>query len=159
MRMGGSRGDTRRAFERSLVNAETTLILLDSEVAVREAHGFRPWDQLRVSDGWQRPDGASEAHCHLMVQCMESWFLADREIVAEYFGRGFHDSSLARNPRVEQVPKADVLRSLERATRNTKKKGYSKGAHAFQVLARLDPEKIENASPWAKRFFDHLRAL
>ena len=93
-----------------------------------------------------------------MVQCMESWFLADGKAVAAYFGRGFRENALSKNPRVEQVPKPDVLRGLERAAKDTKKKGYSKGAHAFPILARLDAKKIEEASPWAKRFFDHLRA-
>lgn len=94
-----------------------------------------------------------------MVQCMESWFLADPEAVASYFGQGFDSNALPKNPRVERVPKQEVLRSLDRAARPTKKKGYRKGAHAFSLLATIDPKKIENASPWAKRFFERLRAV
>ena len=32
--------------------------------------------------------GATDEQAHLMVQCMEAWFLADRETLAAVFGRG-----------------------------------------------------------------------
>jgi hypothetical protein len=45
----------------------------------------------------------------------------------------------------------------QRATRNTQKGPYSKGAHSFEILATLDPGSIAAAAPHAKRFLDTVR--
>ena len=91
-----------------------------------------------------------------MVQVMESWFLADREALGAYYRQGFRDSSLPQNPRIEEAGKDDVLNGLEQATRDTSKGRYNKGNHSFDLLARLAPAKVTNASPYAKRFIDAL---
>jgi hypothetical protein len=88
---------------------------------------------------------------------MEAWFLADRTALAGYFGQGFRESALPGSPQVESIPKAEVLEGLHRAARDTTKAGYSKGRHSFQVLARLDPNLVENAAPSARRFLAALR--
>jgi hypothetical protein len=36
---------------------------------------------------------------------------------------------------------------------------YSKGAHSFQILAVVDPRKIELSCPYAKRLLGTLRSL
>ena len=87
---------------------------------------------------------------------MESWFLADPDAVESYYGQGFRRQDLPRNPNVEQVPRQDVLNGLDRAANNTRKRGYSKGKHGFEILARLDPAKVRGASAYAERF---VRAL
>ena len=33
-----------------------------------------------------------------------------------------------------------------------------KGEHSFKLLAMIDPEKVVNASPWARRFVEALQA-
>ena len=91
-----------------------------------------------------------------MVQVMESWFLADADAVESYYGAAFRKQALPRNPNVEQVPKEDVLRDLDRAARGTQKGGYSKGKHGFEILDRLDPDKVRAASPYANRFLGTL---
>ena len=91
-----------------------------------------------------------------MVQMMESWFLADREALAAYYGQGFRAGALPSNTRIEDVAKDDVIDGLEQATRNTSKGRYSKGRHSFDLLARLAPAKVTNASPYAKRLIDTL---
>ncbi len=87
-----------------------------------------------------------------MVQIMESWFLADPDVLESYYGRGFRKQDLRQNPSVEQVPKQDVLDGLEHAARNTTKGRYSKGKHGFEILARIDPVKVRTASRYANRF-------
>lgn len=87
---------------------------------------------------------------------MESWFLADVKTLESFFGRGFRRQTLWGNPNIEDVPKQDVLSRLERATSDTGKGRYSKGAHSFDILAMLDPEKVTKASHHAKRFIDSL---
>ncbi len=91
-----------------------------------------------------------------MVQSMESWFLADREALRNYFDGGFQASALPARRDVEQVLKADVIESLHRAARRTKKKGYDKGRDSFAILALLRPEMLAEASPHARIFFDTL---
>ena len=65
---------------------EGALLLVDAERAVGETG---PWQHLKDSDGWDRPDSATDDQCHLIVQAMESWFLADRTALGEFYGQGF----------------------------------------------------------------------
>ena len=94
-----------------------------------------------------------------MVQIMESWFLADRQALQDFYGDGFRPKALPGNPKIEQVPKQDVLNGLERAAQSTRQRGYSKGRHSFSILATLDPTKVRAASPYANRFIQALLAL
>lgn len=163
-------GGWRSAYEdycTAIASGEAAMLRVDSEAPIAAAHQtgkpdeWRPWQHLkaRQGDGWDRPQGAFEADCHLMVQCMESWFLADREKLKDFFGQGFRDSDLpsAANP-VETIAKTAVLDSLKKATCDCQLKGqYGKGDHSFKLLAQLDPAKVVDASPWAKRFVDTLK--
>ena len=142
--LGGSRDDDR------------VVLLVDSEGPVDKDTG--PWQHLKDRDSWDKPDGADDDHVHLMVQCMEAWFLADRAALARYFGNGFSDNSLPRRAKVEEVSKQDLEHRLNAATRNSRPKGaYQKGRDSFAILAELDPDKVASASPHAKRFLDTLR--
>ena len=133
------------------------VLLVDSEGPV--AAGAGAWRHLKDRDGWDKPAGATNDHVHLMVQCMEAWFLADRPALAEYFGDGFSENSLPRRADVEKVSKQDLGRGLNAATRNSRPKGaYSKGRDSFAILVNLDPDKVADASPHAKRFLEALRA-
>lgn len=129
------------------------MLLVDAESPVT-ASG--PWRHLRASDNWDQPDGATDDQCHLMVQIMESWFLADAGTMESYYGQGFRRQALPQNPNVEQVPKQHVLSGLDQATRQTPKGRYSKGKHAFDLLERIDPAKVRAASPYADRFISSI---
>ncbi len=93
-----------------------------------------------------------------MVQIMESWFFADPDALARYYGDEFQRNALKRNPQIEQIPKNDVLPSLKAATKRTKKDEYHKIAHAPDLLASIDPELVKAAAPNCKRLFDTLHA-
>ena len=136
-------------------NKEVALLLVDAEAPVATA---KPWQHLKSRDGWDRPMGATDDQCHLMVEVMESWFLADRGALAAFYGQRFREQALPQNPNIEQVTKQDVLGSLESATRNTTKGSYSKGKHSFEILGNLDPAKVMDVSNHAKRFIDVLQA-
>ena len=144
----GPRGEAYNAFCSDSDRGLRKLLLVDAEgpVTARTA-----WGHLQQRDGWGRPGGASDDQCHLMVQVMESWFLADVGALEAYYGQGFRRGALPSNPNVEEVPKADVDRGLERATRDTTKEGYRKGASSFEILSRLDPVKVRSASSYAER--------
>ena len=154
----GSRNDAYQSFCMALENAgaeDFPLLLVDSEAPVNQA----PWDHLRTRDNWAKPDGAADEHAHLMVQCMEAWFLADRRQLQRFYGQGFTANSLPQNQNVEQVAKADLLNSLDNATRNTKTKGrYRKGEHSFELLGGLDPDDVCRGSVHADRLIGTLNA-
>ena len=154
----GSRNDTFDDFKAELSKSNTNaMLLVDSEGPVSApATDAQPWRHLQARDGWERPPGATDGQCHLMVQVMESWFLADREALVAYYGQGFQTGALPQNPHIEQVPRQDVEAGLNRAARNTVKGSYNKGRDSFEILGRLAPAKVTNASPYAKRFIDAL---
>ena len=129
------------------------MLLVDAEEAVTADD---PWQHLKLRDGWDRPSGATDEQCHLMVEVMESWFLADKEALQAYFGQGFRKQALPANPKIEQIPKQDVLSGLNTAAQGTGKRRYRKGADSFGILASLDPMKVRKGSCYAKRF---LKAL
>ena len=88
---------------------------------------------------------------------MESWFLADKATLAAFFGRGFDQKALPQRQEVEAIPKSDVLSGLKNASRRTTTKGpYSKGKHAFAILALVDPTPVRSASVHADRFLNAL---
>ncbi len=136
---------------------ELPLLLVDSEAPVTVDD---PWKHLKERDGdrWDKPDKAGDRHAHLMVQCMENWFLADRSALAQVFGSGFAADKLPANPKIEQVAKQSVYDGLKAATKNTKSQNYLKGRHSFKILALINPELVGHASPWAQRFLDTIRA-
>ena len=156
----GSRTNTFRRFAKRSKDAaneeEYALLLLDAEGPLRKP---QPWQHLKECDGWNPPEDTKEYQCHLMVQAMESWFLADRTALEEYYGQGFQANALPRNREIEEVPKKQAQDGIRRATRNTRKGSYDKGRHSFEILAKIDPKKVTNASPHARRFIDVLLRL
>ena len=145
----GSRENAYDRFCTAVKNPQANvfpLLLVDSEAPVSE----KPWNHLKNRDKWDRPSDAADDQAHLMVQCMESWFLADREHLANFFGQGFTEKSLPGNENVEEIPKKTLLSSLKMATRRTKTKGeYGKRQHSFIILGGLDPAKVKAASKHA----------
>ena len=131
-------------------------LLVDSEGPV--ASGYSAWQHLGARDGWTRPTGAGDGQAFLMVQVMETWFLADREALRSYFGAKFRENVLKTWPDLEDVPKSTVFEALERATASCRKP-YSKGKVSFELLARVDPARVEAACPHARALLDELRAL
>lgn len=127
------------------------VLLVDSEEAV----ALPPWEHLRArqDDKWPRPAEATNDHAHLMVQTLEAWFLADREALVSYYGEGFLVASMPGQPNVELIPKQTVLTSLRHASRKTRKGEYHKTRHGFDLLERIDPNRVRRASHHADRLF------
>ena len=133
------------------------VLLVDSEGSVGTAN---PTAYLSTRDGWDFPSLGCQ-QVFLMVQAMEAWFLADREALVAFFGKGFLSKGLPGNPReIEAVPKSDLEPKLKSASRQTKTKGeYHKTRHGFALLALIDPKKVEAASPHAASFHQFLRSV
>ena len=130
------------------------LLLVDSEIPVEP--GVGAWEHLRKSDGWQQPANAADDQAFLMVQLMETWFLADRALLRGYFGAQFREAALREWPHLEAVPKQTVLNALDQATTGCSKR-YGKGRVSFDLLAKLNAAEVEAACPRARLFLQHLR--
>lgn len=175
----GSRNEAFDDFCTALANGTDAVLLVDSEDSVIAQTSVDPkrwdsWAVLKNRDGWDVEQslakqskrlGCQMVACdsnraHLMVRCMEAWFLADVETLKSYFGQGFQESQLPNCPRtIENIERKDIFAKLSLATRKSKTKGeYGKGAHSFDILAMIDPKKVIVRSPWAKRLIDYLLA-
>lgn len=156
----GARQKAFKDFHTAFKNAgekDFIILLVDSEDAVAVEDG--PWKHLKRRDHWDKPEAATDDNAHLMAQCMESWFLADKDKLAAFFGDGFRQNALPAKLEVEDISKKDVLDGLKAATRQCGSKGeYHKGRHSLQVLGRLDPVKVTAASPHARRLVETLLA-
>jgi Domain of unknown function (DUF4276) len=154
----GTRGDTFDRFRAECQKSgpgEFIILLVDSEEAVKK--GENRWAFLKKRDGWNVPTNASEDQAQLMIQCMETWLIADPACLSNYFGNGFKATKLPKNTNLEAVSTDNVLVSLKAATKTVKSKGeYNKAAHSFDLLGRVDPDKLKKLCPSAKRFFDLL---
>ena len=86
-----------------------------------------------------------------MVQAMESWFLADVDALEGYYGQGFGGSRFRR------------IRMWRKFLSRTLKEGLSgrlgiRGKRvivredSFEILGRLDPVKVREASEHADTF-------
>lgn len=133
------------------------LLLVDSEGPVAPRSG--PWAHLKQHDNWDKPTDATDDNAHLMVQCMEAWFLADRQALEAHFGRGFSARAIPANPNIEEVSKRDIESAIKKATRRCARGPYNKGRDSFAILGKLDPQKVTEASPHAARLVRTLRSL
>ncbi len=156
-------GNATKACERFVMRLncplpnEVSLLLVDSEEPVAAADA---WSHLssRKENKLRRPVGASDDSAQLMVQCMEAWFLADRETLKAYFGQSFSDSKLPSSANIEAVAKDRTLESLKDTTRESKKGRYDKGEHSFAILERLDASKVVKASHHAEALIAVIRS-
>lgn len=151
----GPRSDAYRNFCNAIQDhpGAFNVLLVDSEGAVQSD----PWDHLQNCDGWTRPNGVEDCHCHLMAQTMEAWFVADVATLRRYYGAKLNPNPIPNNPDVEQIPKNDLESSLKAATRNTQKGEYHKIRHASDILELLDTQTVRRAAKHCQRLFETLQ--
>lgn len=148
----GGRDATLKAFRNAAKDGDTiAALLVDSEGPVSTT----PTAHLARRDGWQLPAVDGDA-IHLMVQVMETWIVADVPALSRYYGSGFESGRLPRRPMLEEAPKADLVRALDRATAATSKGAYRKIRHASELLARIDPEVVKRRCPHFGRLWTWL---
>ncbi len=144
----GGRNATYDKFKTALRAAsrkgEYPVLLVDSEAPVNEA----PWQHLRYRDGWERPAGADDDQAQLMVQCMETWCLADRKTLRNFFGSRLRENALPSLDDLETRAKETVQEALADATRDCgRQRGYEKGRRSFRLLGQLDPAELKEHLP------------
>ena len=124
-----------------------SILLVDAEGPVQQ--GVVAWQHLKTRDNWDKPYLATNDQAHLMVQCMESWLMADHAVLAEYYGQHFHRQSLPTNQRIEEISKVDLAGALNQATRRTQKGTYHKTKHGFELMTLINPASVRQRSPFA----------
>lgn len=128
------------------------LFLLDSDAPLED--GETPKAFLQKQNPKWDLHKAEENQCHLMVQMMESWFFADKDALAEFYGQKFNRNALSKNTNVEKIKKATIESGLENATKNTQKGIYHKTRHGAKILELINPQKVHKSAPNCKRLFD-----
>jgi hypothetical protein len=93
-----------------------------------------------------------------MVRVMETWFLADRAALRNYFGSKLKEKTLVEWPELESVPKEKVFNALEKATAVCMTK-YAKGRVSFELLSTLNPAEVQKRCPHAQRLLSRLQNL
>lgn len=128
------------------------LFLLDADAPLDENE--TPKNFLQKQNPTWHLQHADEDQCHLMVQMMETWFFADKEKLAEFYGQNFNRNALAKHTNIEKIAKALVESNLENATKNTQKGVYHKTRHGAKILEIISPQKVRRASPNCDRLFE-----
>lgn len=117
------------------------ILLVDAEAPVSQT----PWLHLKQRDNWDFL-GCKDDQCHLMVQTMEAWLLADPDALATFYGQGFNANALPKNRDVEKIDKPALTKSLSNAIRQTNKPEYHKIQHGAKLLGLISPAKVRQAS-------------
>lgn len=133
------------------------VLLVDSEDPV--AITVALWAHLknRKGDEWDRPAGADDARCQLMVACMEAWFLADPAGLKKHFGGNFKEEALPPANQAETRTKEAIADVLGKATRLTPAKEYQKIRDGARLLAKVDPVEVRKHCKWCERLFTALQ--
>jgi hypothetical protein len=121
--------------------------LVDSERAVI----VPPREHLSKADRWNLAD-VSDDQVHLMVQAVEAWLIADREALADYFGKGFNDNPLPDRPS-EEIPAGSLKNVLNQAARKTNRGRYDEIADCPEILSQVDPAVVRAACPHCRHLF------
>lgn len=123
-------------------------LLVDSEDPVSDLE--QPAEHLRATSGWSIPAGISDDRLLLMVTCMETWILADRNALESHYRGEFLRGRLLPDFGLESRLKSDVQDSINRATERCPNR-YEKGKRSFEILGKLDPEVLRAALPSFER--------
>ncbi len=151
----GTRGDALRAFRNATATNRDyfVVLLVDAEAPVSTT----PREHLADRDGWD-VTFAQEDAVHLMAQVMETWIVADADALTAYYGKRFSRNALPRTQNLEDVPKEDIERALNRATEHTTMGRYHKIRHARYLLGLIDPSRVRQRCGHCDRLFNTLSA-
>ena len=148
----GGRNEAFRRFRDAVNHGDSTIVVLlvDAEGPVNRA----PRSHLQSRDRWDM-GFADEDTVHLMVQVMETWILADPDVLSTYYGGDFN-SEILPGENLEMVPKKEVARVLNQATYRTRRGRYHKIRHASDLLKQIDVGRVKARCPHCARLFDKL---
>jgi hypothetical protein len=152
----GARDKAYDMFNESITssrNDEFPILLVDSEDPIASG----PWDHLKARDNWDRPVSAVDDQAQMMATCMETWIMADHATLRKFFGSCLRERSLIPETDLENRSRQELLGALESATNNCgRNRGYDKGRCSFQILAELNPRRLEENLSYFCRLKDTL---
>lgn len=149
-------GNTQSTYDDFIFSVENSsqsfnLLLVDSDDAVTANQTARAFLQNKYKN-WNL-QAVTDNQCHLMVQIMESWFLADIDALKTFYGKEFKESAIPKNKNVEAIAKETVEKSLETSTAKTQKAEYHKIEHGSKLLELINPQKVRAAAPHCEKLF------
>jgi hypothetical protein len=153
---GKGRVNTFDLFKTAIQNQskkEIPLLLVDAEDPV-DANTV--WQHLKQRDDWDQPQSATDDHAFLMIQVMETWFVADKDTLQAFFGAKFKSDKIPAWSNLESIAKSAILDALRQATQDCKEP-YAKGELSFKLLGEINPKVVAEKCPEAKRLLDVLR--
>lgn len=150
----GSRDDTFKAFRAAIRDhaEDRVFLLVDAEQAIAGT----PREHLSARDPWDL-SFTSDDQCHLMAQVMESWFLADPDALARFYGSHFSIKQIPPRKNVEEVPKSEVEAVLKSSTAKTQRGEYHKIRHGAPILESLNADRVRNRAPHCDKLFEALQ--
>ncbi len=107
------------------------------------------WKHLRTVTTvapWARPEGAEDNRVLFMTTCMETWIVADRDVLRDHYGHELQETALPPLDRLENRARHDIQDRLKHATRNCTN-AYKKNKRSFAILGKLTPATLEYHLP------------
>lgn len=145
----GSRG---AVYDRFVTAYKTQLgdfiaMWIDSEEPMTDVEAaWKHLENVKSVHQWNKPTGAKDDQVLLMNSCMETWIVADRQALKEYFGSELQESGLPSLVNLEQRTRSEIQEKLDHATRHCANP-YAKGKRSFTLLARLNPATLAKHLP------------
>ena len=131
------------------------ILLIDSEGPVTDVS--KPWEAIKL----KRPEWAGDKDCYLMVQCLETWLLADRAgLQSHYNSPGkpcFREKKLKAWQDLESIAKKTLQAALEDATADCGKP-YAH-ADGNLLIGKVDLQKLKELSSVARLFRDFAKRI
>lgn len=161
--LGGNSAETFKDFLLGVKSHPNSFVafLIDSDEEVSEEDSPKSFLQKQTkSKNWNLKN-VDDNQCHLMVQIMESWFLADVEALKSFYGQKFNSKSVSKNKDIEKIPKSSVEISLDTATKETQKGIYceNKLKHSAELLSKIDVIKIRQRAKHCDRLFQTIEEI
>lgn len=120
---------------------------IDSEEPmVNPEEAWKHLQNVTTVPQWKRPEGAKDDQVLLMTTCMETWIVADRDVLSDHYGSELQESALPPLVDLEKRGRHDVQDNLEHATRNCSN-AYEKGERSFEILGQLTPKALKALLP------------
>lgn len=151
LRASGGRSLVFREFSKVHLGAEKNEYIamwIDSEEPMDDI--TKAWHHLanvKTVPKWQKPKGAKDDQVLFMTTCMETYIVADREVLEEHYGSELQASALPPvNATLEQRSRQEVQDKLQHATRKCSN-AYEKGKRSFEILGKLTPDTLAENLP------------
>lgn len=141
-----------------LVDSESEVITKDRRSHLKQGHGQGVAQELSKIE---------EKYCHLMVQEMEAWFIADEKALKSVFPNDYQAGKIPQIVDVEIYDKDRVNEMLYAATNRKYVADNEKHPHdketklrySGRILKQIDPQVVYEKSKHFRELIDTLRSL